>query len=152
MLHVTLPKRTVPNMTVKVTSEFWSYFFRVCTCTKLFNQLWLIDLDSSLKILYNCLLTSKKENSLRAQKGEKIIKNNCNDLTIFFACFLHIISYKNVWDLSKKIVKTSRTFFVIIAVLTQIVRIIWCNLWCNLLCHIKHCAIILFLDYLSTYF
>ena len=70
------------------------------------------------------------------KKGEKIIKNNCNDLTNFFVCFLHIISYKNVWDLSKKIVKTSWTFFVKIEVLTQIVRIIWCNLWC----HIKHCA------------
>ena len=70
------------------------------------------------------------------KKGEKIIKNNCNDLTNFFVCFLHIISYKNVWDLSKKIVKTSWTFFVKIEVLTQIVRIIWCNLWY----HIKHCA------------
>ena len=78
----------------------------------------------------------KKRIVCELKKGEKIIKNNCNDLTNFFVCFLHIISYKNVWDLSKKIVKMSWTFFVKIEVLTQIVRIIWCNLWC----HIKHCV------------
>ena len=87
----------------------------------------------------NCLqlpTNIKKRIVCKFKKGEKIIKNNCNDLTKFFVCFLHIISYKNVQDLSKKIVKMSWTFFIKIEVLAQIVRIIWCNLWW----HIKHCV------------